>query len=80
MHGRLLDIIKELLSCQVQPPEGIKSKCMDPAKTITAYAGSPKFGDLEDWLMSVCVYLAIAQYGGDGRDRERVLIIMDFLS
>ncbi|KAG6823853.1 hypothetical protein H0H92_008839 [Tricholoma furcatifolium] len=63
MHGRLLDIIEELLSRRVQPPEGIKSKRMDPAKTITAYAGSPKFGDLEDWLMSVCVYLAIAQYG-----------------
>ncbi|KAG6823084.1 hypothetical protein H0H92_011443, partial [Tricholoma furcatifolium] len=52
MHGRLLDIIEELLSRRVQPPEGIKSKRMDPAKTITAYTGSPKFGDLEDWLMS----------------------------
>ncbi|KAG6806790.1 hypothetical protein H0H92_010037, partial [Tricholoma furcatifolium] len=80
MHNRLLQIIDELLGTRLTVPEGTKPRRSDASKTITPYAGSPTFGELENWLMSVCIHFAVAQYGGDGRDREKVLVMMDFLT
>ncbi|KAG6915404.1 hypothetical protein DXG01_011637 [Tephrocybe rancida] len=41
--------------------------------------GPQMFSELEDWLMSICIFFAVAQYGGKGRDQEKVLILMDFI-
>ncbi|KAG6808239.1 hypothetical protein H0H92_004939 [Tricholoma furcatifolium] len=80
MHNCLLQIIDELLGTHLTVPEGTKPCRSDASKTITPYAGSLTFGELENWLMSVCIHFAVAQYGGDGRDRENVLVMMDFLT
>ncbi|KAG6805959.1 hypothetical protein H0H93_003756, partial [Arthromyces matolae] len=57
---------------------GVKPRKMD-TKHITAYAGSSKFSELENWVMDVCDHLAACKYGGDHMDRERVLVLPEFL-
>ncbi|KAG6806637.1 hypothetical protein H0H92_010577 [Tricholoma furcatifolium] len=78
--GTPRQVWKRPMRTRLTVPEGTKPRRSDASKTITPYAGSPTFGELENWLMSVCIHFAIAQYGGDGRDREKVLVMMDFLT
>ncbi|KAF5378850.1 hypothetical protein D9615_006885 [Tricholomella constricta] len=79
MHVRLKALLEEQLGTRLQLPEGSKLRRSDASKTITPYAGGTKFSDLERWLTDVCVHLAACQYGGDERDRERVLVVPEFL-
>ncbi|KAF5381401.1 hypothetical protein D9615_008297 [Tricholomella constricta] len=79
MHVRLKALLEEQLGTRLQLPEGSKLRRSDASKTITPYAGGTKFSDLERWLTDVCVHLAACQYGGDKRDRERVLVVPEFL-
>ncbi|KAG6905952.1 hypothetical protein DXG01_016696 [Tephrocybe rancida] len=79
MHQRLINMINQLLGIQLHILDGMKLRQSDSSKTITPYTGSSKFSELEDWLMSICIFFAVAQYGGEGHDREKVLIIMGFI-
>ena len=44
------------------------------------YHGSPKFLDLENWLINLVVLLEAIQYGGADHDRERMLCVPEFLT
>ncbi|KAF5366917.1 hypothetical protein D9615_010716 [Tricholomella constricta] len=79
MHVHLKALLEEQLGTRLQLSEGSKLRRSDASKTITPYAGGTKFSDLERWLTDVCVHLAACQYGGDERDRERVLVVPEFL-
>ncbi|KAG6808964.1 hypothetical protein H0H92_002209 [Tricholoma furcatifolium] len=48
MHNHLLQIIEELLETHLTLPKGIKPRRSDALKTITPYASSPTFGDLDN--------------------------------
>ncbi|KAG5338871.1 hypothetical protein C0989_005778 [Termitomyces sp. Mn162] len=80
MHNCLRAVMEQLLAVQLAIPEGLKPRRSDPSKMITPYAGSAKFSKLEDWLMSICIFYTVAQYGGDGCNHEKVPILMDFLA
>ncbi|KAF5378533.1 hypothetical protein D9615_007196 [Tricholomella constricta] len=68
----------ERLSVQLSLPDGMKSRRAD-SKSVGTYSGSAKFGDLEEWLSSLVVMLAVSQFGGEERDQERLLITSEFL-
>ncbi|KAF5377165.1 hypothetical protein D9615_006318 [Tricholomella constricta] len=78
MHERLHQLMHERLSVRLSLPDGMKSRRAD-AKSVGTYSGSAKFGDLEEWLSSLVVMLAVSQFGGAERDQERVLITSEFL-
>ncbi|KAG6833871.1 hypothetical protein H0H93_012945, partial [Arthromyces matolae] len=78
MHDRLSGVIDDAVGVAVKLPDGVKPRKMD-TKHITAYAGSSKFSELENWVMDVCDHLAACKYGGDHMDRERVLVLPEFL-
>ena len=42
-------------------PKEVKPKQTEMFKSIRPYVGSAKFGDLENWLMGMCVNYAMAQ-------------------
>ncbi|KAF5370233.1 hypothetical protein D9615_010059 [Tricholomella constricta] len=70
MHERLL--------VRLSLPDGMKSRRAD-SKSVGTYSGSAKFGDLEEWLASLVVMLAVSQFGGAEHNQERVLITSEFL-
>ncbi|KAG5350260.1 hypothetical protein C0989_011881 [Termitomyces sp. Mn162] len=72
--------MEQMLAVQLAIPDRLKPRRSDLSKTITPYAGSAKFSELENWLMSICVFYTVAQYGGDGHKCKKVLILMDFLA
>ncbi|KAF5381373.1 hypothetical protein D9615_008424 [Tricholomella constricta] len=78
MHERLHQLMHERLSVRLSLPDGMKSRRAD-SKSVGTYSGSAKFGNLEEWLSSLVVMLAVSQFGGEGRDQERVLITSEFL-
>ncbi|KAF5382164.1 hypothetical protein D9615_004468 [Tricholomella constricta] len=78
MHERLHQLMHERLSVRLSLPDGMKSRRAD-SKSIGTYSGSAKFGDLEEWLSSLVVMLAVSQFGGEEHDQERVLITSEFL-
>lgn len=78
MHERLKALIFERLGVRLSIPDGVKPRRTD-AKAIGLYSGSAKFGDIEEWLTNLVVMLAVNQFGGTDRDRERVLILSEFL-
>ncbi|KAF5371870.1 hypothetical protein D9615_009523 [Tricholomella constricta] len=78
MHERLHQLMHERLSVRLSLPDGMKSRRAD-SKSVGTYSGSAKFGDLEEWLSSLVVMLAVSQFGGEERDQERVLITSEFL-
>ena len=61
-------------------PKEVKPKWTETAKSVKPYAGSAKFGDLENWLMGICVNYAMAQLGGEDWEQEKVLLLMEYLS
>jgi hypothetical protein len=46
---------------------------------VGKYEGSPKFRDLEKWLTDLVVLFEVSMYGGQDRDKERVLSTLEFL-
>ena len=50
------------------------------SKSIRPYAGSAKFGDLENWLISICINYAMAQLGSEDQEHKKVLLLMEYLS
>jgi hypothetical protein len=46
---------------------------------VGKYTGGAKFSDLENWLANLVVLFEAEQYGGDDRDRERVLHVPQFI-
>src|ERR1700733_2910927 len=79
MHDRLLRLCREHLTVRLKIPEGTKVRRADTS-SVGQYHGSPKFSDLENWLINVVVMLQAIQYGGDDRDQERMLCIPEFLN
>ena len=49
------------------------------SKAVKPYIESAKFGDLENWLMGVCVNYAMAQLGREDQE-HKVLSLMEYLS
>ncbi|KAF5378467.1 hypothetical protein D9615_007023 [Tricholomella constricta] len=78
LHERLHQLIHERLAVRLSLPDGMKSRRAD-SKSVGTYSGSAKFGELEEWLASLVVMLAVSQFGGAERDQERVLITSEFL-
>ncbi|KAF5372743.1 hypothetical protein D9615_010099 [Tricholomella constricta] len=78
MHERLHQLIHERLAVRLSLPDGMKSRRAD-SKSVGTYSGSAKFGELEEWLASLVVMLAVSQFGGAECDQERVLITSEFL-
>jgi hypothetical protein len=79
MHNRLLRLCRERLSARIKPPEGTKIRRAE-ASSVGTYSGSPKFSDLENWLINLVIMLQAIQYGGDDRDMERTICVPEFLS
>jgi hypothetical protein len=48
--------------------------------SVGKYKGSAHFSELENWVTNLVVMLEAIQYGGDDRDRERLLCIPEFLT
>ena len=71
MHSCLQAIIKQLLAVQLTILKEVKPKQTETAKSIKLYVGSANFGDLENWLMSICVNYAIAQLGGEDQSERK---------
>ncbi|RDB23199.1 hypothetical protein Hypma_009704 [Hypsizygus marmoreus] len=78
MHERLLALCRERLSVRLVLPDGVKPRRAD-GKSVGTYKGGAKFSELEDWLTTLVVMLAVSQLRGRDRDQERVLIASEFL-
>jgi len=48
--------------------------------SVGQYHRSPKFSDLENWLINLGILLEAIQYGGANYDRECMLCIPEFLT
>ena len=79
MHDRLLRLCQEHLTIQLKIPEGTKVHRAN-TNSVEHYSGSPKFSDLENWLINVVVMLQAIQYEGDDRNQEHMLCIPEFLN
>ncbi|KAG6842789.1 hypothetical protein H0H93_003394 [Arthromyces matolae] len=79
MHDRLSGIIDDTLGYALKLPEGDKLRKVD-GKHIVPYAGGSKFSELEDWLVDLTDHLAAAMYGGERLERERLLVLPEFLT
>lgn len=79
MVQRLVDMIHQYLSVRLRLPEGAKLRRGD-SSAVGQYGGAIKFSELENWLASVVAFMAVGQYGGPERDRERVLVLMEYLT
>ncbi|KAF5376109.1 hypothetical protein D9615_007779 [Tricholomella constricta] len=79
MHEWLHQLIHERLAVQLLLPDRMKSRRAD-SKSIGTYSGSATFSELEEWLLSLVVMLAVSQFGGAECDQERVLITSAFLN
>ena len=75
---RLKNLIHKHLSVRIVLPKGAKMNWSD-GSSVSKYKGSQRFKDLEDWLALLVIHLERTQYGGTNRDRERVLVVADFL-
>jgi hypothetical protein len=78
MHERLLQLIREHVSVRLNLPEGTKPRRADHS-SVGKYEGASKFGDLEKWLTDLVVLFEVSMYGGQDRDKERVLSTLEFL-
>ena len=47
---------------------------------MKSYSDSTKFSELENWLIGMCINYAMTQLGGDEREWEKVLSLMEYLS
>ena len=54
-------MIEQLLAVQLTILKEVKPKQTEASKSIKPYSGSAKFGDLENWLIDICVNYAMAQ-------------------
>ena len=79
MHRQLLQLCREHLTIQIRIPDGMKIRKAS-SSSVGWYNGSPRFPDLEDWLVNLVVMLEAIQYGGTDRDWECVLCVPKFLS
>ena len=79
MHDWLICVHMAHLSIQFRIPEGTKICRADPS-SVSKFKGSPRFSDLEDWLVKLVILLESTQYRGDDHDRERLLCIPEFLA
>src|ERR1700676_3845859 len=79
MHDRLLRLCREHLSVRIKISDGAKIRRADPS-SVGLYHGSPKFSDLENWLIGLVVMLEAIQYRGVDRDREHTLCVPEFLA
>jgi len=79
MHNRLLRLVCEHVSVRLNLPDGTKVQRAEHS-SIGTYEGSFKFSDLEEWLTNLMVLFKISMYGGEDRDRERVLCTLQFLN
>ena len=78
MHERLYELIRQHLTVRLTIPQGTKTRKTD-THSVGRYSGGPKFSDLENWLANLVVLFKAEQYGGDDRDRERVLHVPQFI-
>ena len=78
MHERLYELMRQHLMVRLTIPIGAKTRKTDSA-SVGKYVGGTKFSDLENWLANLVVMFEAEQYGGEDRDRERVLHVPQFL-
>ena len=79
MHDHLICVCRAHLSIQLRIPNSTKICRADPS-SVGKFKGSPRFSDLEDWLIKLVILLESTQYGGNNRDRERLLCLPEFLA
>jgi len=78
MHECLLQLIRKHVSVHLNIPEGTKLWQAEHS-SVGKYKGSSKFGDLEKWLTDLVILFEVSMYGGEDRDKERVLSTLEFL-
>jgi len=78
MHDRLLCLVRDHMSVHLSIPKGTKVRQADHM-SVGKYEGSPKCSDLENWLTDLVVLFEVSIYGGQDRERERVLTTLEFL-
>jgi len=78
MHKHFLQLIREHVSVRLSIPEGTKLRWAEHS-SIGKYKGSSKFGDLEKWLTDLVILFEVMMYGGEDRDKEKVLSTLEFL-
>ena len=78
MHERLYELMRQHLMVRLTIPIGAKTWKTDSA-SVGKYVGGTKFSDLENWLANLVVMFEAEQYGGEDRDRERILHVPQFL-
>jgi hypothetical protein len=78
MHERLYELIQQHLTIRLVIPHSAKTRKTDTG-SVGKYTGGAKFSDLENWLANLVVLFKAEQYGGDDRDRERVLHVPQFI-
>ena len=79
MHDQLLRLMRQHLTNRLAIPPNTKTQKYN-ASTITTYSGDPTFSVFENWLTALVVAYEAEQYGGEDRDRERLLHTLGYLS
>lgn len=79
MKDRLMRIIDDALGIALTFPEGYKPSLKND--NVTKYSGSPKYNDIEQWLVIVVHRYALLKLGGSSAttDRVRLLTLLEYL-
>ena len=79
MLVRLRSIIQDALGMALSFPEGYKPNLK--YDNVKKYSGSPKFSELEEWLIMLVHRYALQRLGGDNAntDRVRLLMLLEYL-
>ena len=79
MTDRLMRIIADALGTALIFPDGYKPYLKND--NVTKYSGSPKYNDIEEWLVIVAHRYALLKLGGGNTntDRVRLLTLLDYL-
>ena len=79
MIDRLRGIIQDALGTALTYPEGYKPYLKND--NVKKYSGSPKYNELEEWLVMLVHKYALQRLGGDSAntDRVRLLMLIEYL-
>jgi len=79
MMDRLMGIIDDALGTALTFPDGYKPNLKND--NVKKYYGSPKFSDIEEWLVMVVHRFALLKLGGGNAntDRVRLLTLLEYL-
>ena len=74
MIERLHEVIRQALGVPLKFPDGYKPNVKTDGSSVKKYSGSPKFGELEDWLSALVYRYALMKFGGPDPDTDRVRV------